>query len=311
VPGPDDAAALLDLVPGWTGRARIVGPLAGGITNRNFLVDVDGEPCVLRLPGKDTDLLLIDRAVEHAAAQRAAHLGIAPEVVAFVPEAGSLVTRFVAGESLPPEHLATSPWLERAGETLRAFHESGPLPGAFDCFRVPARHHADARRRGVGIPAEYEDATDRAAAIEAAFAAHPEPRCPCHDDLLNANFLRDGDRLWLLDWEYAGMNDRYFDLGNLATNNDFDAEAEVALVETYFGAATPRRLARLRLMKIMSDFREAMWGVVQQGISTLDFDYRSYAAEHFDRLLRHAADPGYGRLLDEAAQPDVPPATRA
>jgi thiamine kinase-like enzyme len=129
-------------------------------------------------------------------------------------------------------------------------------------------------------------------------------RRPCHNDLLAANFLGAGDRLVILDWEYAGMNDRYFDLGNLATNNELDEDAEIALVERYFGAVTPRRRARLALMKIMSDFREAMWAVVQQGISSLDVDYVDYARRNFDRLLANAAAPGYGRLLADAAEPD-------
>ena len=97
------------------------------------------------------------------------------------------------------------------------------------------------------------------------------------------------------------MNDRYFDLGNLATNNALDEEAELTLLEHYFGSVTPRRRARLALMKIMSDFREAMWAVVQQGISTLDVDYVEYAGSHFDRLLTNASAPGYRRLLADAA----------
>jgi thiamine kinase-like enzyme len=138
--------------------------------------------------------------------------------------------------------------------------------------------------------------------IAAAFDATAEPRVFCHNDLLAANFLRAPDRIWLLDWEYAGVNDRYFDLGNLATNNELDGDAEVALLEHYFGSITPRRRARLALMKIMSDFREAMWAVVQQGISSLDHDYVDYARKNFDRLLSNASAPGYRQLLSDAAE---------
>jgi thiamine kinase-like enzyme len=155
--------------------------------------------------------------------------------------------------------------------------------------------------RGVRIPATFERAAEFARDIEAAFAALPEPRVPCHNDLLHANFIADDHRMWLIDWEYAGMNDRYFDLGNLATNNEFDAAAEEALLELYFGSPTPHRAARLALMKVMSDFREAMWGVVQQAISTLDFDYVAYAATHFDRLMRHASRPQFRQALAAAA----------
>ena len=202
--------------------------------------------------------------------------------------------------------MAEPRWLEQIGTALRTFHESGPLPGDFDCFRVPAQHREAAEARGVPIPHEYDLAAERAAEIEAAFGASPEPRRPCHNDLLAANFIAAGDRLVILDWEYAGMNDRYFDLGNLATNNALDEEAELTLLESYFGSVTAGR-ARLALMKIMSDFREAMWAVVQQGIPALRsssrYDYVEYARvpSHFDgELLTNALEPGPSRLLSRA-----------
>jgi len=304
----DDPRLLLDRVPGWAGRARVLHSLEGGITNRNLLVDVDGERFVLRLTGVDTHLLGIDRDVERAANTRAAELGLAPEVVAFLEPECYLVTRFVPGEAVPAEEMHAAAMLAPVATILRTFHESGPLPGAFDCFRIPEASADNARARGVPIPRSLTTALDRAAEIEAAFDASPEPRVPCHNDLLPANFLRDSSgpnhRVWLLDWEYAGMNERYFDLGNFSVNNELDADSEAAFLDAYFGAVTPRRLARLALMKIMSDLREAMWGVVQQGISTLDFDYVGYAGKHFDRLLGNAAAPGYRSLLDDAATPD-------
>ena len=300
----DDHQHLLDRVPGWNGRARIVGALDGGITNRNLLVDVDGEQFVLRLTGKDTHLLGIDRTVERSANERAADLGIAPEVVAFLEPEEYLVTKFVNGEPIPVEQMGDPSTLAAIAPMLRAFHDSAPLPGEFDCFRIPAISAANARTRAVAIPPAYEQAVEHAREIEAAFDATPEPRVPCHNDMLNANFLRDGERIWLLDWEYAGMNERFFDLGNYAVNNELDRDGEDALLAAYFGVVTARRRGRLGLMKIMSDLREAMWGVVQQGISTLDFDYTGYAHKHFDRLLGNASAPGYRSLLDDAAGTD-------
>ncbi len=305
-------APLLERIPGWGGRAAVVGPLEGGITNRNVLVDVDGEGrFVVRLAGKDTHLLEIDRPRERDANTRAASLGIAPEVHAFLEPEGFLVTRFVAGRPIATERMSEPATIDAVASALRAFHESRPLAGDFDCFRVPFLHLAAARSRGVALPAQFDACARRAAEIEAAFSRTPEPRVPCHNDLLGANFLeRPGGvaaaGIWLLDWEYAGMNERSFDLGNFSTNNELPPEAEEALVGAYHldRAVTPRRLARLRLMKIMSDFREAMWGVVQQGISTLDFDYVDYAGKHFDRLLRQASAPSYQALLSAAAEKD-------
>ncbi len=123
----------------------------------------------------------------------------------------------------------------------------------------------------------------------------------CHDDLLAANFLRSADGIRIVDWEYAGMGDRYFDLGNFAVNNELGADEEASLLEAYFGEeATPERLAALRLMRFMSDFREAMWGVLQGTLSDLDFDFANYAAEHFGRMRKTAEDPSFKIWLEEA-----------
>ena len=302
----DPLETVLGRVPGWAEAGwNDVTPLEGGITNRNYVVTVGGERFVMRLAGKDTDLLGIDRSLERAANAQAAALGLAPEVVAFLEPEGCLVTRFVAGA--PVEGIGRGEPLARVASLLRAFHGSDPIPGDFDAFRIPAAYRATAQSRGVKVPDAYEEAASRAELIQRAFAASPEPRVPCHNDLLHANFLAEPDgRLWLLDWEYAGMNDRFFDLGNFAVNNGLDADAEAEMILAYFGQVTPPRLARLRLMRVMSDFREAMWGVVQQGISTLDFDYVAYAEAHFERLLRAARAPGINTLLEEAACATAP-----
>ncbi len=297
-------AAVIARVPGWSGRARVVGALSGGITNRNHVVDVDGARFVVRLPGAHTDLLEIDRDAEFTAASRAAALGIAPPVLGLFN--GCLVTEFVPGDALPAAHLEASDTLDAIAAMLRAFHSSGPLDHSFDAFSVPRLHHAAAVALHVTIPAAYARVAAIVEEIRVAFAATPDPPVPCHNDLLHANFLGTngrgaGPRLWLLDWEYAGMNDRAFDLGNLAINNSLSAAAEMHLVGAYHGSVTHRTLARTRLMKIVSDAREAMWGVVQQGISTIDFDYRAYADEHFDRLLTNAATPEYPADLVAAA----------
>lgn len=292
---------LIDRVPGWAGRARTVEALDGGITNRNYRVTFDGESFVLRAPGENTDLLGIDRAHEEQAARQAAALGVGPEVVAFVEPGGSLVTRFVVGTAPGSEALATAPLLGDVAALLRVVHGGPAIAAVFDWYRVPQDYAATARDHRVEVPAAYTEVMEIAAQIRRAFDAAPEPLCPCHNDLLAANFLLSEDGMRLVDWEYAGMNDRSFDLGNFAVNNALDEDGDVAVVEAYFGEVTDRRVARLRLMKVMSDVREAMWGVVQAGVSTLDVDFLAYAGEHFERSLENASRSGFGRLLEDAA----------
>ena len=125
---------------------------------------------------------------------------------------------------------------------------------------------------------------------------------PCHNDLLNANFIDDGERIRIVDWEYAGMGDPFFDLGNFSVNHDLAPDEDAILLEAYEREVRGPRLARLALMRIVSDFREAMWGVLQQGISTLDVDFVAYADEHFERLLHNASGPAFEEHLREAAR---------
>jgi thiamine kinase-like enzyme len=268
----------------WPGRDARVEPLGGGITNRNFKVSVGGEAFVLRIGGKDTELLGIDRAAEHAASRAAAELGLAPEVLAFVEPEGYLVTRYVDGEVGRVD-------VERVGAALARLHRGPALPSRFDCFRVVEVYRATALERGAAVPRAYEPAKELADRIERRRAGVAP--CPCHNDLLNANFIDGGGRLWIVDWEYAGMGDPFFDLANFAVNHDLDEDGERALLAAY-GSDDRDTLV---LMRFMSDFREAMWGVVQQVVSELDFDFVDYAERHFERLEQTAAEPRFRAAL--------------
>ena len=161
------------------------------------------------------------------------------------------------------------------------------------------------------MPDAYERAHAVAARIEAApVLRRARRRVLCHDDLLPANFIASPDGIRIVDWEYAGMGNRWFDLGNFAVNNELGPAEEEAFLNAYLGAPpSPADLAALRLMRLMSDFREAMWGVVQTAISDLDFDFAGYARKHFDRLLAAAERPGVrvaagGRRVPRAELPD-------
>lgn len=297
-----DLAAVVRAVPGWADHGFTATPLTQGITNRNFRVDVNGESFVVRLSGRKTELLGIDRYAERMAAEAAAAAGVAPEVIAFLPEHGALVTRFVEARPLPTEDLERPEVLARVVEALKAIHSMRRIPSSFDPFRVVRGYRRVAEEHGVPIPEAYAEALAYAERIERTFLAAPTPERPCHNDLLNANFLVVGERVLIVDYEYAGMGDPFFDLGNFSINNGLSEEAQDRLLELYFGAATPARHARLKLMRIMSDFREAMWAVVQQGISSLDVDYVAYADRHFTRCLESAGDARFGTWLEQAAE---------
>jgi len=172
-------------------------------------------------------------------------------------------------------------------------------------FRIVEDYRAIAAERGVSAPAAFDRVHAKAGEIEAALAEHRLPDRPCPNDLLNANFLLDGDHVWIVDYEYGGMGDLFFDLGNLSVNNGLSADAQELLLQRYFGDVTDAHRARLQLMRVMSDFREAMWGVVQQAISTLDFDYVEYADRHLARCLASASDERFDDWLRAAAAEPV------
>jgi thiamine kinase-like enzyme len=278
--------------------------LSGGITNRNLRARLGGADYVLRLCGKDTEVLSIDRETEVAATRAASAAGVAPEVVRWLPELQVLVTAFVPGRPMEASELRDHATLAVVAGALRTIHAGPPLATAFPTFTL-AREYADvALARGGEVPADdHALALELSERIGAALAGRPghEP-VPCHNDLLTANFLRSGGDLRIVDWEYAGMNDRFFDLGNLAVNNGLSEADERVLLELYFGEpADERRVAALRLMRLMSDVREGMWGVLQRAVSDLDFDYGAYAAEHFARLREGAEDPRLEEWIHGAA----------
>jgi thiamine kinase-like enzyme len=170
-------------------------------------------------------------------------------------------------------------------------------------FRIVEEYRTLAADRGVPIPDSFDEAHARASRIESAFAYAPMPDTTCHNDLLNANFLLDGGHTWIVDYEYAGMGDPFFDLGNLSINNGLSTPTQETLLRQYFGEVDDAHRSRLALMRIMSDFREAMWGVLQQALSTLDFDYVDYAGRHFARCLASAGDDRFEDWLRAAETP--------
>ena len=277
-------------------------PLDGGITNRNYKVGFGGKAYVVRIPGKDTDALGIDRDAEWAAGCAAARAGVGPPVRAMLEDPPILVTVFVEGRHVTEEDLREPAMLTKVAGCLQAIHSSDEqLRTDFSAFRVVEDYAETARSRGVDPPDDYDAACKRAKKIEKGLRGPTHEPVPCHNDLLAANLIRNGDDLRIVDWEYAGMGDRWFDLGNLAVNNGLEEDSERVLLEAYFGDPPDAgQLATLHLMRFMSDFREAMWGVVQTAVSDIDFDFEGYARDHFARLRETGGHPDFDRWLKEA-----------
>jgi thiamine kinase-like enzyme len=297
----DDISTILQRVPKFASRNDLsIVELTGGITNKNYKITVDGESYVLRLGGNETKFLGIDRRIEYECSLLASRIGIAPEPTAFLEPEGYIVARFISGKEISAEEIGNEENIKRVLQAMKAYHRLDFFPGSFSPFRVAGEYAQTASSFNVRLPDKMDWYLERSDEIEKAmYRREPlEPR-PCHNDLLNLNFIDDGGRIRILDWEYAGMGDIFFDLGNFAVQHEFNNEQDEILLRTYFGEPTDSQRAHLKLMKIMSDLREAMWGVVQAGVSKLDFDYVGYAEKYFARFEAGVKGNEYQMWLKE------------
>ncbi|RWC94909.1 MAG: LPS biosynthesis choline kinase [Mesorhizobium sp.] len=277
----DEARAALAAIPVLAGYQ---GPLErlGGLTN---LVYRAGDLC-LRIPGKGTEEY-INRANEAVAAREAAKAGVSPEVLHADAGTGVLVSRYVAGaETMSPEKFKTragSP--ARAGEAFRKPHSSGAVfPFRFELFAMIDDYLRVLSTKDVALPPGYHDVVREADSVRAALATHPIPIVACHCDPLCENFLDTGDRMWIVDWEYSGMNDPLWDLGDLSVEGKFDAAQDEELMLAYFGRAPkPAERGRVVIYKAMCDLLWTLWGLIQLANNNPVDDFRAYADGRFAR----------------------------
>ncbi len=282
-------------------------PLTGGITNLNYKIDADGKSYVLRITGEGTEKLGIRRDVEYCANLAAGQLGIAPEVVFYIEPEGYLLTRFIKGRRMPPEVLRQPDNVVRVVRKIRLFHRRAPrLEAEFNGFRIIELLTKVGRENNCKFPQDFDWIMQEVRRVEHALLKDPYTPTPCHNDLLNLNFLEEEapggiDEIRLLDWEYAGMGDVFFDLANFSHNHGLNDEQMRLLLQEYFGEVTPGTWARLRLMWPISELREALWGVAQTGISKLDEDFQGYADLWFGRAREQLTDPRWSQWLKEVA----------
>jgi thiamine kinase-like enzyme len=290
---------VVERVPGWARREIRIEPIAAGLTNQNFRVEVDGSPFFVRLPGSSTDLLAIDRANELHNTRAAAEAGVGPKVIHHDPESGALVLDWIDGRTMSNAAFAEPGTPVRIAEALRRLHAGPRFRDDFDMFRLTEYYLSVVDQRSIRIPDGYRDELSKVALIEAALAAHPLATVPCHNDLLAENYLDDGQRLWIVDYEYSGNNDPTFELGNTAQELGFDAARQEELCAAYFGEATPALLARMRLQMIMSDVGWTLWPAIQAAISSIDYDFWGWAEERWGRASTAFGRDDFDDLLAE------------
>ena len=227
-------------IPAWSGRSPVVAPLVGGLTNRIYRVDVDGMSYVVRIPGDGTEWLAIDRANEFHNTRSAAAAGVSPRVVDQLSDVNVLVLEYIHGETLTVPAMQRPRMPTQIARVLKQLHAGPRFLLEFNIFRLTRHYLRIAEEHCIRIPDDYLRYMSQVERIEAAFAQRPVPTVPCHNDLLAANILNDGQRLWLIDFEYSGNNDATFELGNTCQEQQYRRPASRGNVRCLFW----RRLAR-------------------------------------------------------------------
>lgn len=258
--------------------------LAGGASNANYLLTApDGGRRVLRIASRTGERLGYSRWQGVAAHEAIAAAGLAPPIRAVTLPAGHMLTDFMDGPILDGTSIRSPGMLERIGRTLRAFHEAAEIRGRFSIFDDQRRYTTISRSEGLNLPADIDELNRFAADIEASLARAEIVDRLCHNDLQLPNFIITGDRMIVLDWEWAGMGNPYFDLGATAVNAELGHEEVRRLAAAYFESDDPVHESRVELMMFMSALREATWALVAEPVLGLDWDYQAWAKEYFAR----------------------------
>jgi thiamine kinase-like enzyme len=278
---------IITRVPDWS-NARVISIdlLPGGMTNQNYRITVDGQPFVLRVSGPSTALLGINRSTECAITRMAGQLGIAPEVVYCIEPEGHLITRFIPGYKLSRTDMQRPELSYHLAQILKRIHALPPIDVTFSPFHSIEAYVSAAAQLGSSFPANFDWFLAQMYAIEQAELEHPTPASLCHNDLVRGNLVND-TTITVLDWEYAGMGNIFFDLATVVLDNRFSADQERWFLECYFGTVQPDYADQLARMKCIWLLREAVWGLLQAQISEIAFDFQGYAAARFARLAHY------------------------
>lgn len=295
--------ALFDQVPALAGQPRSIEELSGGLTNLNLKVSTPAGVCVARINRRDPALLGIDRAEESFNTRAAELAGVGAPYVDFRPDLGVLVIGFIEGRTFTDDDLRTPGQLGRFAQACRQLHAGPRFINDFDMFTRQALYLRTCRERGFPIPDDYEAYEADFRRIQTALAINPVETVPCNNDLLAGNIVDDGQRLWLIDYEYSGNNDPFFELGNSWTECQLDDEHLAELVTAYVGHEAPALLARARLRAVTSRYGWSLWGFIQAGVvdDDFEFDFRGWGMERFDKAVADFRSPEFDTWLDTAA----------
>jgi thiamine kinase-like enzyme len=295
---------ILDQVPELAGTPRRIEVLDGGLTNRNYKVTTDRGGYVVRCSPDAGSLLSIDRDHEYANSRAAAAAGVGADVVAYLPHEHVMIVRCIDGDTFTDASFAVPGMIARVARACRQLHDGPRFVNDFDMFDLQRQYLGVVRQNGFRLPERYLEFAPQVALIERALAVRAEATVPCNNDLLAGNFIDDGTRIWLIDYEYGGNNDACFELGNIWSECHLSLAQLAELVEVYYGRLSRNKLARAQLLGLMSKYGWTLWASIQQASSTVDFDFWTWGMEKYDRAVTMFTGGELGGLIEDVQRSD-------
>ena len=254
--------------------------LSGGLTNRNFLIQTPTDKYVARVSSNSSSLLAIDRGSEFTNSTIAGNGGVGAKVLDYLPGEGLLLISYITGKTYGADDVAAN--LPRIATSLRNLHSLALFDHEFNMFDTQKRYLKIVQEHGFRIPEGYLDYAPMVAQIKKAFEVLFEGLVPCNNDLLPGNFIDDGQKIWLIDYEYSGNNDACFEIGNVWAEAFLPLEALEELVTAYYGAYRPDKVARAWLWALVGKYGWSLWASIQDSVSEIDFDFWQWGIAKYD-----------------------------
>ena len=296
--------ALLDQLPALAGQPRQLEELHGGLTNRNIKITTPTAVYVARCSVNATNMLGIDRDNEYYNSKAAEQAGVGAPVIDYRPDLGILLVGFLEGATLTNVDLQRPDVLARVAEGCRTLHAGPRFRDRFNMFERQPAYLKVIQERGFRIPSDYLYFTREFQAVRRILGPDEHATVPCNNDLLAGNFVDNGSKVWLIDYEYSGNNDPCFELGNIWAECGLSTDQLDELVSLYYGRRLRHKTARARLQGIIGKYGWTLWGCIQNGTSTLDFDFWEWAMERYESAVAEFRGPDFPRLLADAQAPD-------
>jgi thiamine kinase-like enzyme len=296
--------ALLEDIPAVAGQPRQLEELSGGLTNRNVKVTTPVGVYVARCTDTSCNFLDIDRDAEFYNTKAAEQAGVGAPVIDYRADLGLLLLGYLDGKTLCNDDFQRPGVIAKVAAGCRALHSGPRFRGRFDMFERQPAYLETVRANGFRIPHDYLDYADTFARIEKALTQTDQTTVPCNNDLLAENFIENGERIWIIDYEYSGNNDPCFELGNIWSECGLSTDQLEELVTSYYGRAQRHKTARAHLQGAVAKYGWTLWGCIQSASSPLDFDFWGWAMERYEGAIAEFKGSGFAQLLEDVHATD-------